>query len=625
MFNKTSQIRHSWLLIVLFSGLALGSVAFFPMSGMSFALPKLFVFAVTATIGTCWFALSSDIQAMRIFTRTVTGRFLLGFFVIVLLSLAWSVSPMLSFLGTPPRLEGILTHVIWFAFVLIGIGIAQSKQGEKGLLQTIIVSNLLLILYGFFQFLSLDPFRGIWAEGTFLGRTFSLAGQPNVLGAFIVLTFPIILFSALSKKEGKEERHFLILLCALNLIVLITTVSRSSLLGLGGAILFLLAFAPGVLHACKKVKGWTMLLLGLVLFVLLFTIFIAFSQRFSLETQDRSMRARSIIWSDTISIILDHPQGIGLETMGIVYPQYKSARLLEVESLQTNIDRAHSKPLDILVSLGPLGLLAYYGFLISLLIFSAKQKKSYEYISALGAGIFGYSVALLFGFEHVLTSAFFWIIVGWILGVSWRSKKRKAATYVLTMRSIVILLSFACACSAIVFALWSLQRLQMYQAEQFFLKGATILSLGKYEDAANAFPFDRTLLVRSAETALFAAEQERIDRGVFLAIAGEKLSDLATLTQEQDGMIWLLLSWRVALIADVPLLKELAKEAQERMPYTVDTYRILTHSFQLVGDTLAAGKTKQSLRDILPDFWQDKEGRARILWKENPWLQEYVE
>jgi hypothetical protein len=90
-------------------------------------------------------------------------------------------------------------------------------------------------------------------------------------------------------------------------------------------------------------------------------------------------------------------------------------------------------------------------------------------------------------------------------------------------------------------------------------------------------------------------------------------------------MVVLLRAWRSALIPDVLSLRQFAEEARVRMPTTVDTYRVLIHSFQLVGDTVAARQAEKQLRDILPEYWQERDGRARLLWKENPWLQEFAE
>ncbi|MDD3896793.1 MAG: O-antigen ligase family protein [Candidatus Peribacteraceae bacterium] len=629
MDSKTSQVRHPGLPLALLCGIVLGSVAFFPLHDAGFTLPKLLLFSAVAAGGMLWLALSPHVQALRVLTGTLAGKLLLAFFGVVLLSLLWSVAPVMSVLGTPPRFEGVLTHIVWLALALTGIGFVQSKRGEGQMLQAVIASNALIVLYGFVQFFLLDPLQPFWGDGTFLGRTFSLAGQPNVLGGFIVLTFPLLLTVALARKEGRSERQFLLALCTFNLAVLITTVSRSALLGLGAAFLFLLAFVPGVLQAYRKAKGAAMLLLGLVCFLLLLLVFIAFSQRFTAEGQGRSMRARSIIWSDTFSLILDHPQGIGLETLGIVYPQYRSASLLGVESLQAQVDRAHNKPLDLLASLGPLGLLTYYGLIVSLLALAVRggRQKSDVHSGALGAGIFGYSITLLCGFEHALTGAFFWLLIGWLLGCAWKARKRKAAPRLLALRGAVLVLGFACICAGSIFTLWSLQRWRMQQAEEFFARGELVQSLALYEQAADIFPLDRTLLLRTAETALLAAEQAQsdVERSVFMSIAGSKLEALVVLTGGRDSYAFLLLAWRTALIPDVPLLRQLADEAKQRMPTTVDAYRILTHSFQLVGDTAAARQVQRELRELLPVFWRDRQGEARILWKENPWLADYME
>ena len=604
-------------------GILIGTLAIFPFSGVGFTLPKVLIYAVTAAFGMGWLFLYADVRPLRMLWSHPIGWSFSAFFVILFLSIAWSTMPLISIFGADPRMEGILTYAIYFSLLLCVLCLVQQSAGERNIFRAVIWSNAAVVLYGFFQFIDIDPLRFLWDGNAFLNRTFSLLGQPNTLGTFIVLTLP---FVALGVHQSKKWRRILlILLCAFNIVVLLGTASRAALLG------FIVMFALYVFlmpsSVRKHVKGLTqvqktiLIWLGLCLFII---GYVSFLQRFSMEAvQGRSLLSRQIIWSDTMQMIVERPQGYGLETMGTIYPRFKSRALHEVEPILVGVDRAHSKPLDLMVTLGPLGLIAYYAFIFFLLKAAIVNRKKKELLAG-GIGILGYSVTLLFGFDTIVTAVFFWIIAGWMMGKIWSGKKKEITAW---LRIIPAFLCVMSVCASVVFLQWSLQRFRLQAAEHLFEQGYLSNSVAQFEEAAILFPFDRTLLVRFTETSLVASEYapEETSRAVFLSISDRTLKHLDFLTSQQDGMVPLLRAWNAALIPDVDKLKQYITTAKILMPNTIDTHRIAARSFRMVGDTVAAKKAELDLLFLLPTSWNDHTSDAgRIMRKENPWLEEFT-
>jgi len=604
----------------------LAIVAVVPFTEMGFSLGKLLLAAFLGIVGACWMLWSGRSAALRALWCIAAGWWLIAFMAVVLCSFAWSVAPVWSFFGSSPRLGGIVTFGVLWSVCVIAVSLAADRSGDQALLGTVVMTNVVLTVYGFLQFLAIDPLAPLWANEGFLGRTFSLIGQPNTFGASIVLTAPILLHAAAAATK-RRDRLFLLLLCALNAVVLVTTASRSAMVGCAVALVVLWATDRGLRRACARCSRLGLLFLGSAAFLLLLLAFLTFGQRFAAEPAERSSSARLLIWKDAITLLSARPQGIGLETLGMLFPQVKSREFLSLEPLRAGVDRAHNLPLDTLLALGPAGLIASAGFLVSLLIAACRNRHSNAVLSGLAAGIAGYAAALLFGFESVGTALLFWMMAGWVIGASWRAKHHRIAGHAFFPATIAVLLALFSLLGLGVSLQWSVQQWRAAQAEHSFANGDLGEAVGGYMRAVDTFPFDRVVLVRAAETALFAGEHadDPAVKEVMLAIAGRLLSTLEDFTAEQDGMVPLLRAWHAAISGDAPSLKSYAERAVLLMPTTVDTYRIAAHSYRLVGDSVAARKADRELRALLPPYWEDREGRARILWKENPWLVELLD
>ncbi|PIR53476.1 hypothetical protein COU76_01000 [Candidatus Peregrinibacteria bacterium CG10_big_fil_rev_8_21_14_0_10_49_10] len=605
-------------LLLFATGLAVAAWIVLPLPSLSFDLPKVLVLSfVTLVVFTSLLFGSPPALLSRLLSHSA-GKWLLFFLLTVLLSLLWSVAPMLSFFGASPRFEGVLTYILYLCIALIGLLAGTSGEGRRVLVQAILITNIGIVLYGLLQVLHLDVLSFLWAGEVFLGRTFSFVGQPNTLGLFLVLTIPFVLLSADFASTRWRRAGLLLFLC--NVVVLLATVSRSALLGIGIAFLFVPCWMHGRFQPMSRKKWFVSILCAVLLAA--FGLYKT-HMRFSVPTETgRSLGARALIWQSSVQMISQRPLGYGLETFGILSARHMTNDLLKVESLTTRIDRAHSKPLDLLLTLGPLGLLAYYGLLCTLLRSLWKKRKEsgmHRYYLAGFLSILAASIALLFGFDVPVTAAFFWLIVGMMLGCilpqDVAPKSEKPFLFLLSLFLVVLL---------VVMGQWVQARLRMERAEQWFTSGNLVQSVNAYAEAVDAFRFDRHILTQSIETDLFALENAADTQAVQTvhSLIASQLTELEQLTGGEDGMAFLLRAWEKAIVGEAESVHILLDQAAAKSPAGVVHYRIALHCYDLLGDSDAKARIYKELIAVLPEAWlQPESPHGRLIWKENPWLE----
>ncbi len=347
----------------------------------------------------------------------------------------------------------------------------------------------------------------------------------------------------------------------------------------------------------------------------------SFSGRFSVPTQQPfSLGARGVIWEGALSMLKERPSGYGLGTVGLVSPQFLSPVLFEYESLTTKIDDVHSEPLQILVTLGWAGFLLTYGFIVFLCIGLWRNRAVHSLLPVILVALGGVHVSLFVGVIDPATSAFMWLIAGMGLGSLPFPALERHPLFSKRMLWIVVMGS---SLAVIISGWWLVARLQRERSEALLRSGATAEAAEAAMRTEVIFPYDRQVLIETAEAALLALEQTRDTRTVerLHRIVGESVAQLSALTGMQDGMAPLLLGWQAAIRGDGERAAQLFATAREMRPIDVTVYRIAAHGYALLGDTVRGRETLQALFMLLPQAWSDPSSpRGRILRKEHPWL-----
>lgn len=624
----------------------LSIVIFDAKSQMGFTLPKI-VIINGFLLGGFLFILLKNINLLKTFrwtdfklryqvnhrhqvkwnTRFKTTWIALAYFALLGFYVFFSLEPFTSFFGANPELQGFSTQILYLsAFVLAFMGTFDFFPG-------LLAANSLVILYGLLQIFGLDP------SEAFLDRTYSTLGNPNFLASYIILTLPFLIGSwmrnaSMRNTEKNAKKRFLFFLLVLgHLIVLISTASKGGILALAVVAISVFISERDFLKKHSK-RLW---ITGFLIIFLIVFVFFTFQKRHALDFEaSRSIHARQIIWTDSWKLIQSRPQGYGLETLYLFYPQVLNAKLFEYEKLTTNIDRAHNFILDLWIVAGPFAPLLIIIFLMFIVKSSWKQRET----RMIALGLVGYYITLFFSFETVMTGFMFWLIAGWLLNCvgSIKEPLKNYCAVSLLYHGIVVGLIFALT--------WSFQlNIRHFIADQSYSKAEKLLTdkgankdnekaLKYYEKAVRIYPYDQVYVLKATEVALFTLEKMKNEgaRKEISEFIEKNFTALEKLTRDYDASTHLLKAWFFALSEkpkneqDTNTQKKKVEEfieiGKKLSPNHVNTYKMAAHIYGLLGEKEKEKSAYQSLFSLLPSYLNNPAGDAtRIFWKENIWLR----
>ena len=363
------------------------------------------------------------------------------FIFILGLAIIFSQSPYQSFWGSYSRKMGYLTWLHFFAFFLILFFNLKRKKQIKRIFKTVLFSSLVVITYGFCQFLGFD-FVDWYEPASQTFRIFSTIGQPNFFGSWLLLVIPIIIWFLIhiSEKFKKDKnvkqqinKALIISLLFLAVFSLALTQSRGAWIGF----FFAFFFFSIIYNFLQKQKRLAILLIILLFVIIVFTIYMNFnplpiksadpflvSRLKSLTALRHSVTGQTRImdWVIALDLIKQKPiLGYGLETQSFNFPQYYTPEYALLERINSYSDRAHNDFLDTLLVSGILGLLSYLFLIGSVFYFALKnifKNKSQLTILVLLTGLLGYLISLQFSFHVIPTAIYFWGYMAIILKIT---------------------------------------------------------------------------------------------------------------------------------------------------------------------------------------------------------------
>lgn len=375
----------------------------------------------------------------------------LGLLVAAALAAGFSLDPISSLQGSAVRLDGLLTTA---AFAFLGIAVATSRR-RLLLLDTLLLASVPVALYALLQQARLDPLP--W-----LGRTLgpaSTVGSSTTLGGYLAMLLPPTLARGWSLAEragsgsaghghgragrpGLAWRPFVFglaatvqgaallctgvrgalfgavagLVCLVGLLALRglgrgLRLGLLALLGLGGAAVLLLNL-PGGLSESGRAASPYLERLG------------------SLGPGDVTARERLLLWEAGLETLAEAgPRllvGYGPESQPVILEPrlpVELARRLEDE----RTDRAHNLYLDLALSSGLFGLVAYLALLVTCagLGWRALTRRRAPWLAAgLLAGMLAHQVEAAVAFPTAATSLVAWTYLGLLASLG---KRRLAA------------------------------------------------------------------------------------------------------------------------------------------------------------------------------------------------------
>lgn len=409
----------------------------------------------------------------KLFFKIFNKYFYTAFFVLIFsfITILWSVNPHLSFYGSLERQAGWLNEFYLFLFFIVltlNLVIAKNKSNKiKNLLITSVLSSFVVSFYAVCQFLGWDFV--VWDEPVKeTGRAISTLGQPNFLGSFLLMTIPFSLCLAIGSKRLYLKIVY-IFFFIIQLLAIIFSGSRGAWVGL-----IVASFLILILFYYKKSKS---LFFGGIAIIVIALLFLIFSNNFishrfkeSFNFSSGSTSVRSYIWSASLNVLDERDWGYGLENQKDALWRYYQINWAVDSKVNVVFDRAHNLALDIVLSIGLIGLFFYlwfYYFVFRLAINNIREDKNIIISLAVFWSLVAYLVSLFFNFSVVATSLYFWMIISLLVALNFVStpyvKEEYSKKQLLFKRLLVLLILILCS-----FGFW--REVKNFNADYYFLK-----------------------------------------------------------------------------------------------------------------------------------------------------------
>lgn len=315
-----------------------------------------------------------------------------------------SVAPMQSFWGTLERMGGLFTFWHYLAFFIVAISVLRSRRDWQVLLDLMIFAGAASAIYGFLQKTDWSFILGSGGRS----RIFGTLGNPALFAGYQILVAFLALTLSFMKRTSKNWRIWYWSAGGFMLLAALSTAVRGSLIGIAiGALLWALLWS--VLNRSKRAKIALLTgLSGLIAFVFLGIMFrntslVQHSSYLNRVTDFSSstftVRTRFWAWEAGLKGWSENPKtvmlGWGPENFNVPFSKYFNPKFFTAPGAETFFDRAHNMFMEVLVTMGLVGLLSYVGIFATLFWTLAKLMRESGDGRVLGIGFTAMTVAYI--------------------------------------------------------------------------------------------------------------------------------------------------------------------------------------------------------------------------------------
>lgn len=354
------------------------------------------------------------------------------FLVVLFLANLFGVDQSRSFFSNFERMEGFIAHMHLFGYFFILYSMLRVKEEWLRLVPAFVVSNVLVMLYAFFQILGSPvfivrewlPSLSVTMERLFpihmsQGRLDATLGNSAYYGIYCV--FFAFLYAFLAVRTEKGARVFMVIMGILNLFFLYHTATRGSILGLivgivlaAGLALF---FGKGL---TRKVGGAIVAATAALLLIFVLareTTFVKESpvlSRFAnIGSNDITTGSRFMVWKMSYEGFKERPiLGYGQDNFMYIFAKHHDPGMYAQEPW---FDRSHNVFFDWLVAGGALGLASYLAlFLVGLFILWRTNMFSIAEKSIFTGLLAAYFIHNFFVFDNLVSYILFFTVLAFI-------------------------------------------------------------------------------------------------------------------------------------------------------------------------------------------------------------------
>ena len=258
-----------------------------------------------------------------------------------------------------------LVGVYVLTYFVVGQNL-RSVQQVKELLIVTAMAAVIVVLYGFYQFIfGIDISAMKWVDGDAFPelrkRVFSTWENPNILAGYMDIIICLV-FGLFVKADSQKKKMVLGVMLAAGAACLAMTYAR------GACLVIAVIFA-----VYGMFKDWRVLLACVAVAVGLLVVDPVLYERLSsvFTKVDTSSEMRLAFWESTIAMIQDHPfLGIGWGAYWMVYPEYD----FYLQGADIRIVHAHNWYLNYAAEIGIPGMLSFVWLFFGSLFLTLQQK-----------------------------------------------------------------------------------------------------------------------------------------------------------------------------------------------------------------------------------------------------------
>ena len=426
---QSYEIRNSKLdnvaKVTVILALSVIPAVFVPLGGTTdhFYLPKVAAMIILALSFLAVLAINK-IRFKDIVQKDRINISLFIYFILLAASVYAAENKVFAIIGVPGRWEGLVTITLYmFLFITARLYLVP----DEGLFKIILVTAIIVSIYGILQTMNFDPFPRDVLRENWSKRAFSTMGNPNFLGSYIVLIIPTSIYFYIIKKNITGLTAYAILFYCL-----LSTGTRGAWLG---TIASIMAFAAIHYMYFRYSKGeFTRYIILLVITILLLALYnfyteCAFIDRFlsikrdadefltNGDRADYSGANRGFIWKRVAELIKKRPlTGYGIENLGEAFKKYYTQDMIELWNEVRYLDKAHNEYLHIAVTSGIPSLLVYLTFISQIILKGLFRLKNCKTALLILSSVIGYMTAAFFNISVVSVAYVYWIFLGLLAG-----------------------------------------------------------------------------------------------------------------------------------------------------------------------------------------------------------------
>lgn len=352
-----------------------------------------------------------------------------AFFLFVLafsLTTVTSVLKYPSFWGTLERMGGLWTFWHYFLFFIILTSVLTKKEHWQRMFDLTVFVGVLSAFYGFGQKTNIEFIVGSGGRE----RIFGTIGNPALFAGYELFSVFLSLIMYFNPKNTQNRKILYLVAFAFTSVAVLATAVRGSVLGYAVG---LVVFSFLWMKRKRSLAGRVIfnILVSLAVFFVIFSLLFRGSSviknsRYLNRITDLSFNSVTVqtrfwAWQAGLKGWIESPKtiflGWGPENFNVPFSKHFNPKFFVGLSSETLFDRAHNMFVEILVTMGLVGFLAYVNIFVVLVVSLKKLLRNSDLV-VYGAGIISIIVAYIihnsFIFDTSANFIGFFTVVGFI-------------------------------------------------------------------------------------------------------------------------------------------------------------------------------------------------------------------